>query len=135
MLYVPYQLNKSLKRLGHHCETTYRKSVVCIDNVGMSINVNEMYCKHLLLILLGNQHTVLIIFCGCYSEIATLLYLKMFPATPVNPKLAFTFKFLDLLQSLLLECQVSVKDFVDALDILTDTPFITVRILMAAIFF
>ena len=43
------------------------------------------------------------------------LKLGLFPATPCQPKIAFTFHLLDLLEALLLECQVATQDFVSAL--------------------
>ena len=38
-----------------------------------------------------------------------------FPATATKPRLAFALELLDLLEALLLECQVAVSDFVSAL--------------------
>ena len=40
---------------------------------------------------------------------------NVWPATPVNPKYAFTFKFLDWAEALLLECQVPLRDLCAAL--------------------
>ena len=50
--------------------------------------------------------------CGCISESEALLLAGFFPATPRCPRLAFS---LDLLEALLLECQVAVQDFVAAI--------------------
>lgn len=44
-----------------------------------------------------------------------LIRAGFFPASPKKPQLAFDFKLFDLLQALLLECQVAVKDFVSAI--------------------
>ena len=60
----------------------------------------------------------MVFFCGCKSEVETLTELRLWPATPTKPTLAFTFQLLDMLEALLLECQVSVKDFVEALKLL-----------------
>ena len=44
-----------------------------------------------------------------------LLYLQLFPATPRYPRLVFTFRLLNWLEALFLECQVAVQDMVTAL--------------------
>ena len=40
---------------------------------------------------------------------------RIWPSTPQRPNLAFTFDLLDWAESLLLECQVALKDFCKAL--------------------
>lgn len=68
----------------------------------------------------GYFHIVRVTFCGCTSEAVTLISAGLFPATPKQPKLAFTFALLDLFEALLLECQVSAQDFVAAIGFLSD---------------
>ena len=46
----------------------------------------------------------------------TLIRLNYWPATPSRPSIAFSFSLLDWLQALLLECQVPVQDFSNALE-------------------
>jgi len=53
--------------------------------------------------------------CPCTSEAQTLLQAGFFPASATKPRLAFALELLDLLEALLLECQVAVSDFVSAL--------------------
>lgn len=65
-------------------------------------------------------------FCSCESEAETA---HLFPATPKQPQLAFSFELLDWLEALMLECQVSAKDFVSAIDVLTDVQLMKVCIL------
>lgn len=55
--------------------------------------------------------------------------MKLFPATPEKPTIAFCFSLLDYLESLLLECQVSVSDFVAAVTFLSAEPFIDVSLI------
>jgi hypothetical protein len=45
----------------------------------------------------------------------SLARLRLWPATPKQPKTAFAFDLLDWMEALLLECQVSVNDFCNAL--------------------
>ena len=67
-------------------------------------------------------------FCSCKSEVETLLDAKLFPATPKQPQLVFTFDFLDWLEALTLECQIAVRDFADAVDFLTESKILQVYI-------
>ncbi len=61
------------------------------------------------------------VFCACESEVETLLKAHLFPATPKQPQLAFTFQLFDWLEVLMLECQIAVQDFVAAFEILTSS--------------
>ena len=40
---------------------------------------------------------------------------QLWPAAPKRPQIAFTFELMDWVEALLLECQVSLKDFCKAL--------------------
>ena len=51
-----------------------------------------------------------------------MIRLGYFAATPDRPQLAFQFQLLDLLEALLLECQVAVKDVTSALTCLSRCP-------------
>ena len=53
--------------------------------------------------------------CNCESIALTLAQAELWPATPTNPRCAFSFNMLNLVEALLLECQVSLKDFCSAL--------------------
>ena len=54
-------------------------------------------------------------FCPCEGNAITLIKCRYWPGTPLNPKIAFSFDILDMLQALLLECQVAVQDFTQAM--------------------
>ena len=77
-------------------------------------------------LFLGSYHSILMTYCPCETEVETLLRLHLFPATPKHPQLAFTFKFLDWLEALLLECHVSVHDFVASVKFLSDNKLLQV---------
>ena len=66
------------------------------------------------------------VFCTCETEIETLLRVHLFPATPKQPHLAFTFRLMDWLEALVLECHVAVQDFVSAIEFLTDSKLLQV---------
>ncbi len=55
------------------------------------------------------------VYCNCESFPLALVRARIWPATPKYPKLAFSFDLLNLFESLMLECQVSLKDFCQAL--------------------
>ena len=64
---------------------------------------------------IGIQRDISFEKCPCTSEAQTLLQAGFFPATATRPRLAFALELLDLLEALLLECQLAVQDFVSAL--------------------
>ena len=51
----------------------------------------------------------------CEPLAITLARAELWPASPSNPHYAFSFALLDWAEALLLECQVSLKDFCNAL--------------------
>lgn len=53
--------------------------------------------------------------CSCEPVGVTLVRADLWPATPKNPCLAFTFSLLNWAEALMLECQVSLKDFSNSL--------------------
>ena len=53
--------------------------------------------------------------CQCEPVVATMVRVRLWPASPHRPHLAFTFELLDWAEALLLECQVSLMDFCKAL--------------------
>lgn len=73
---------------------------------------------------IGIHRKVKFQFCACYNDTSTLIKLGFFPATPKRPEVAFQFQLLDLLEALLLECQVAIKDFTNALECLTKCPLL-----------
>ena len=69
----------------------------------------------LLCLLLGINHKIQFTCCACEPLGVTLTRANLWPATPSNPRFAFSFALLDLAEALLLECQVAVKDFCNVL--------------------
>jgi len=66
---------------------------------------------------LGISRNLNIQFCKCRSDALTLIALGYWPGTPTRPFVAFSFSFMDWMEALLLECQVSVQDFSSALEV------------------
>ncbi|XP_025111230.1 uncharacterized protein LOC112574393 isoform X1 [Pomacea canaliculata] len=54
-------------------------------------------------------------FCSCESDTVTLLRHRLWGSSPEIPSVAFKLDVMEWLRALVLECQVSVKGFVDAL--------------------
>ena len=69
---------------------------------------------------IGVMRKAIVEFCKCFSESELLISLGYFPSTPVNPKLAIDVQLFDFLEAMLLECHVSVYDFVAALRCMSD---------------
>lgn len=68
---------------------------------------------------IGRQHQKQILFCECEKDSITLIRLKLWPGSATRPSLAFHFKMMELAETLLLECHVSLRKFCDALKIWT----------------
>lgn len=125
-MYVPMDLPTPRLPQNHSCESSYVRSVMCIGGLGglqmisIAIILNEI--GHFS--ILGVQREV--VFSFCYTEPEVLAQHGYFAATPKQPRLAFQFQVLDLLEALLLECQVALKDFTAALACLTRSPLLQV---------
>jgi len=64
----------------------------------------------------GRSHPAHIIrYCECESLACTLIRFGFWPSTPTRPLAAFSIDLLSLMQTLTLECAVSVKGFVQSL--------------------
>ena len=114
--------------LGPHsdsCYGIYHQQVTCIGGIGKVVFACTVL-NFLLHTCTGSHWDVNICFCNCHSEAETLVKLGFFPATPVRPSTAFQFLLLDKLEAFMLECQVSLKDFLAALNCYTSLPFMQV---------
>lgn len=67
------------------------------------------------MITLGRQHSGMVKLCKCEPVPATLMRYRLWPSTPVNPRIAFDLGFMELLTVLQLECHLSARKFCDAL--------------------
>ena len=65
--------------------------------------------------LIGTNHKFQFLCCDCEPLAVTLSRAKLWPATPANPRFAFSFALFDWAEALMLECQVALKDFCNAL--------------------
>ena len=63
----------------------------------------------------GQQHKYKAIFCKCEEPAVTFLRYNLWPATPTNPKIGFSLRFMELLAVLQLECHMPAKTFCEAL--------------------
>ena len=63
----------------------------------------------------GMEHKLQFACCRCEPLAITLARAELWPASPSNPHYAFSFPLLDWAEALLLECQVCLKDFCNAL--------------------
>ncbi|XP_046863813.1 uncharacterized protein LOC124457641 isoform X3 [Xenia sp. Carnegie-2017] len=99
---LPYFPNHSILAARHQksCHSAQARNVICIDQY-------------------GRQHQKQILFFECEKDSITLIRLKLWPGSATRPSLAFHFKMMELAETLLLECHVSLRKFCDALKIWT----------------
>lgn len=64
---------------------------------------------------IGIEHNVDFVCCQCEPLVVTMVRARLWPSTPQRPQIAFTFDLLDWAETLLLECQVALKDLCTAL--------------------
>ena len=103
-------------RLKHNCDCSSLTltGLCCFDEHGIYITMKS--CTILIVFfLLGNEHNVRFTSCKCEPLVVTMVRARLWPASPQNPHYAFTFELLDWAEALLLECQVALKDFCQAL--------------------
>ncbi len=101
-------------RTKHICSSSKTVLINCVDEYGTYVSIQiykTFYCHN----YTGVTHKVRFLCCDCEPLAVTLSRAKLWPATPSNPRLAFSYGLLDLAEALLLECQVSLKDFSNAL--------------------
>lgn len=80
----------------------------------------------MMVVFIGTSHMVRILCCDCEPLTVTLCRANLWPASPTNPRVAFTYGLLDLVEALLLECQVALKDFCSALKYRNPFPILKV---------
>ena len=68
--------------------------------------------------LLGQQFESVIELCACKPDVFFFVKQRLWPSTPSFPRIAFEFKFMDLLESFFLESQVSVSSFCASMTLL-----------------
>ncbi len=57
---------------------------------------------------LGYHHGINISFCKCKSMIERMVDLRLWPASPTSPQVAFDMDLLDFIHAAMMECQVSI---------------------------
>ena len=98
---------------SHQCDSKKKTIIDCLNEHGM-------YSSPLTIVwnvftLVGIEHKVHLTYCDCESLIRTMCQARVWPATPNYPHYAFSFALMEWAKVLLLECQVSLKDFCNAL--------------------
>ncbi|CAB3991032.1 Hypothetical predicted protein, partial [Paramuricea clavata] len=86
-----------LCNVRHNCGGTYLRPITVVD-------------------LSGFYHEIVFEYCNCYTVPESLLQCGVWPATPVEPSVAFTLDLMEMTLRLMMECQVSIHDMLKALD-------------------
>ena len=64
----------------------------------------------------GHHHEIFFEYCNCFGVAESLLQCGVWPATPVEPDLAFTLHLMEMTLRFMMECQVSIHDMLKAFD-------------------
>ena len=99
-------------RPEHRCSTK-KDSKISMKMVSLASSVSVSI--HWDVFTIGMEHSILFVYCICEALAITMARAELWPATPTSPKFAFSFALLDWAESLLLEAQVSLKDFCNSL--------------------
>ena len=99
-------------RLEYRCSTK-KDSKISMKMVSLASCVSVSI--HWDVFTLGMEHSILFVYCLCEALAITMARAELWPATPTSPKFAISFALLDWAESLLLEAQVSLKDFCNSL--------------------
>ena len=124
---MPFIISKHMKRVLHHSSyfSTYMKTITVVDPRGTYIcmcfacvwvggNFNSL---HPYLYFVRNPALYQYNICHCEEGATTLIRYCLWPASPTWPVMAFAFDLLDRCESLLLECQVALINFVASLKV------------------
>ena len=65
----------------------------------------------------GNHHSKRIAFCQCEAPIVTLVRLQLWPGLPERLTRDFHLKLMDMVLDLFIQCQVSLKELCDVLEL------------------
>lgn len=100
-------------QISHQCSTEQKIQLECVDEYGKY----DYFPQHNLMYMcfIGSTHKFRFVSCDCEPLAVILSRTKLWPASPTNPRFAFSFALLDWAEALLLECQVALKDFSSAL--------------------
>ncbi|PIK40454.1 hypothetical protein BSL78_22703 [Apostichopus japonicus] len=85
-----------IPRDGHSCASMKERSIVVFDEK-------------------GRQHSIPVMFCGCWTDAQQLIFLKLWPATATRPEVAFHWDLMSWLRTMSLECHASLKSLCEAL--------------------
>ena len=118
-------------RLEHRCSTK-KDSKVSMKMVSLARSVSVSI--HWDVFAIGMEHSILFVYCICEALAITMARAELWPATPTSPKFAFSFALLDWAESLLLEAQVSLKDFCNSLKFRCHSQVNKVGIFMVCIY-
>jgi hypothetical protein len=77
---------------------------------------------------LGVHHEILFDYCNCFGVPESLLHCGIWPATPVEPNLGFTFQLMEMTLRFMMECHVSIHDMLKTLDFFKN-PILKVKLI------
>ncbi len=90
----------------------------------MNVDIQDIYDLNMILLIIGNIHKrVAVMVCHCESTMETLIRHNLWPATPADPQLAISIKFLEAIRCLRIECRTSLHAILGAFRIAAMQPW------------
>lgn len=125
LLTITAQLNIKTKWLS-----SASKVIIIVQSIAICReNVYHWFCNKN--VYPGYHSGIGISFCGCKTKIERLVELRLWPATPQSPHVAFTMDLLDIVHATMLECQASLHhisgmlQFVSTIEMVSKLPCVT----------
>ena len=109
--FAPVMLSNIVIPLDHSCLTECRENITIVSMKGTYMTCFLYVMSHTLCymhIIIGYHHGITICFCKCKSMIERMVDLRLWPATPNCPQVAFDIDLLDVVHAAMVECQVSL---------------------------
>ena len=78
--------------------------------------ISKLIVMFVFYLIIGIRHQLGIATCKCEPFAVSLARLRMWPTSSKQPTYALSFDLLDWMETMLLECQVSLNDFCKALN-------------------
>ena len=114
----PMKLPTAVVKLNHNCGSNccFYRTITCVGLCGEKLlfGENTVLMHKYIATCIGVQRDISFERCSCTSEAQIILRAGFFPATAAHPRLAFSLELLDLLEALLLQCQVAIQDSIVA---------------------
>ena len=85
----------------HTCSYTKKVPMLCLDEKGNVFGDVQCHANLTMNLVAGMEHSVQFFCCECEPLSVTLVRAQLWPSSPQQPRIAFSFKLLDWAEALL----------------------------------